>query len=190
MSPRPPALALRLSAVLRSRTRAAAYPLFYRLPHPVRRWLVRWVVPTYTVGAVVLVRDRDSDRMLLLRQPPGRGWSLPAGLLTWGESPVEGALRELAEESGIVLAAEQLRAAVPNAVVHPRGRWVDLVFEATVPAATTTLVADGAEVLEAAWHRLSALPPLTGPTARLLGHYQIGPAAGPDPGADRPPDPR
>jgi len=37
---------------------------------------------------------------------------------------------------------------------------------------------DGAEVLEAAWYRLDALPPLTTPTARLLAYYGIGPYAG------------
>jgi ADP-ribose pyrophosphatase YjhB (NUDIX family) len=169
----------RLSAALRRRTLAAVYPVFYRLPHRVRMWLVRRVAPTYTVGAVVLVRDADADgpgRLLLLRQPPGRGWSLPAGLLARGESPVEGALRELAEESGIVLAAADLREAVPNAMVHHRGRWVDMVFEAAVPASTPLRV-DGAEVWEAAWHNLAELPRLTDPTARLLGHYGIGPLA-------------
>ena len=43
---------------------------------------------------------------------------------------------------------------------------------------TTTLMVDGAEVLEAAWHPLDDLPPLTVPTARLLAHYGIGPYAG------------
>jgi ADP-ribose pyrophosphatase YjhB (NUDIX family) len=171
----------RLTAAVRARLVSAGYPIFYRLPHRVRMRLVRLVVPTYTVGAVVLVRDADTGRLLLLRQPPGRGWSLPAGLLARGESPVEGAVRELAEESGIALAPHQLRPAVPNAMVHHRGRWVDMVFEATVPAATTRLRVDGAEVLEAAWHDVAALPRLTTPTARLLGYYGIGPEAAPPP---------
>lgn len=176
----------RLSATLRSRIIARAYPIFYRLPHRMRMRLVRLVAPTFTVGAVVLVRDADAagsgdgERLLLLRQPPGRGWSLPAGLLARGETPVEGALRELAEESGVRLPADQIRAAVPNAVVHHRGRWVDLVFEAAVPAGTTPLRVDGAEVWEAAWHPLDGLPPLTKPTARLLGYYGIGPWAEPE----------
>jgi ADP-ribose pyrophosphatase YjhB (NUDIX family) len=166
-----------LSTRLRRRALATAYPIFYRLPHGLRMWLVRRLSPTYTVGSVVLVRDTGADRLLLLRQPPGRAWSLPAGLLARRESPIEGAARELAEESGIVLRPEQLRAAVPNALVHHRGQWVDVVFEAAVPADTTPLAVDGAEVLEAAWHDLAALPPLTRQTARLLGRYGIGPCA-------------
>lgn len=169
----------RLSA-LRTRALAAAYPVFYRLPHRARVRLVRLVSPTFTVGAVVLVRDSEATgggRLLLLRQPPGTRWSLPAGLLARGETPAAGAVRELAEESGVQLRPEQLRQAVPAALVHHRGRWIDLVFEAEVPAATTPLAVDGAEVLEAGWHPVAALPPLTRATARLLGYYGIGPGA-------------
>jgi 8-oxo-dGTP pyrophosphatase MutT (NUDIX family) len=158
--------------------RAATYGVFYRLPFGVRRWIVRRVVPKYIVGAVTLVRDSEAggERLLLLRQPPGRGWSLPAGLLQRREPPIVGAARELAEESGIRLRPEDLRPAVPNAVVHARG-WVDVVFEASVPASTTALEVDGAEVYEAAWHRLDDLPRLTRATAKLLAYYGIGPLA-------------
>lgn len=163
----------------RAPARALAYGLFYRLPHPVRRRLVRLVVPKYIVGAVTLLRDSEAatpGRLLLLRQPPNRGWCLPAGLLQRREAPIVGAARELREETGVRLRPEQLRPAVPNAVVHAKG-WVDMVFEAAVPASTTELVVDGAEVYEAAWHPLDDLPRLTGPTARLLAHYDIGPLA-------------
>ena len=163
----------------RSPARALLYGVFYRLPHPLRRRLVRIAVPKYIVGAVTLVTDAEADpdgpgRLLLLRQPPGRGWGLPAGLLRRGEAPIVGAARELAEESGVRLSPQALRPAVPNAVVHAKG-WVDVVFTAAVPASTTELVVDGAEVYEAAWHRLDALPRLTTSTARLLAYYGMGP---------------
>ncbi len=38
-----------------------------------------------------------------------------------------------------------------------------------------TLQVDDAEVLEAAWHPVGNLPPLTVPTAVLLSYYGIGP---------------
>jgi hypothetical protein len=69
-----------------------------------------------------------------------------------------------------------MRPAVPNAIVHLEG-WVDTVFEAEVPASTTTLVADGAEVLEVGWFPLDDLPQLTRATARVLAHYGLGPLA-------------
>ncbi|MFD6752425.1 NUDIX hydrolase [Micromonospora gifhornensis] len=160
--------------------RAVAYQVFYRLPPSVRRRLVRLAVPKYIVGAVTLVHDSEAEgagRLLLLRQPPGRGWSLPAGLLQRGENPAVGAARELHEESGVRLSPTQLTPANPNAVVHAKG-WVDVVFTAEVPASSTTLTVDGAEVFEAAWHPLDDLPKLTWPTARLLAYYDIGPLAG------------
>ncbi|MGS2619354.1 NUDIX hydrolase [Micromonospora sp. LZ34] len=164
----------------RATGRAFAYQVFYRLPLPLRRRLVRLAVPKYIVGAVTLVRDAEAEgagRLLLLRQPPGKGWTLPAGLLERGEAPVVGAARELFEESGIQLSPRQLQPAVPNAVVHAKG-WVDVVFTAEVPASTTELTVDGAEVFEAAWHPMDDLPRLTWPTARLLAYYDIGPLAG------------
>ncbi len=165
---------------LRTRATAVGYAIFYRLPQGVRLRLVRLATPTYTIGAVVLLRDAeaaDPGRLMLLRQPPGRGWTLPGGLLRGGEHPVDGARRELAEETGIRLDAGELTPANPNAVVHTKGRWVDLVFEAQVAAAAVTPVVDGAEVFEAAWHPIDALPRLTLATVRLLGRYGIGPAA-------------
>jgi 8-oxo-dGTP diphosphatase len=159
--------------------RVYAYSAFYRMPSSVRRRIVRLVVPKYLIGAVTLVYDSDAPqpgRLLLLRQPPGRRWGLPAGLLKRRERPAAGAARELAEESGVALDPRELRPAVPNAIVHSAG-WVDMVFTASVPAATTRLRVDGAEVLEAAWFPVDALPPLTRNTAALLADYGLGPWA-------------
>ncbi|SCL16353.1 ADP-ribose pyrophosphatase YjhB, NUDIX family [Micromonospora nigra] len=164
----------------RAAGRAVVYQVFYRLPLPLRRRLVRLAVPKYIVGAVTLVRDSEAEgagRLLLLRQPPGRGWTLPAGLLQKGEAPVVGAARELYEESGVRLPPTALRPATPNAIVHAKG-WVDVVFTTEVPASSTAFTVDGAEVFEAAWHPLDDLPKLTWPTARLLAYYDIGPLAG------------
>jgi ADP-ribose pyrophosphatase YjhB (NUDIX family) len=160
--------------------RTLLYGGFYRLPSRWRRRLARLGSVKYILGAVVLVRNDAGDRMVLLRQPPGRAWSLPAGLLKRGEPPVVGAARELYEETGIKVAPEDLVPGEPNAVVHHVGRWVDVVFHARIPG-DHPLVVDGAEVLEAAWYRLDELPTLTRPTAYLLGCYGIGPG---EPGGD------
>src|SRR5215831_19786688 len=101
------------------RARAAAYRTAYRIPARWRRRLVRTVMPKYTIGSVILVRDADAPdpgRMLLLRQPPGHGWSLPGGLLDRGEVPVQTAARELYEEAGVKVPAEDLVAMQPNAI--------------------------------------------------------------------------
>jgi ADP-ribose pyrophosphatase YjhB (NUDIX family) len=157
--------------------RLAAYRTFYRLPPNWRRRLVRLGTAGYIMGAVTIVRDADAPapgRILLLRQPSGPGWSIPGGLLNRGERPSTGAARELFEETGIRVDPQRLAPAVPNAIIHTRGRWVDMVFEVSVPA-SGSLAIDEAEVHEAAWYPLDDLPRLTTPTARLLAHYGIGP---------------
>ena len=157
-----------------ARARVLFFGAFYRLPSRWRQRLVRLGSVRYIVGAVVLVRTSDPERIVLLRQPPGRGWGLPAGLLKRGEPAEVGAARELHEETGIQVAPADLTPCQPSAIVHHDGRWVDVVFETRVPD-DVALRVDGAEVLEAAWHRLDDLPPLTTPTARLLAYYDIGP---------------
>ncbi len=163
----------------RAHTRVLFFSTFYRLPARWRRRLARLGTAKFIVGAVVLVRDADPaapDRLVLVRQPPGRAWSLPAGLLKRGEPAEVGAARELFEETGIRVGPETLTPGQPSAVVHHDGRWIDVVFQARVPA-DVPLVPDGAEILDAAWHPLDGLPPLTRPTAELLATYGIGPLA-------------
>lgn len=157
------------------RLRGYAYQVFYRLPMRWRRRLVRAGTAKFVVGAVVLVRDPEG-RLVLLRQPPGRGWGLPAGLLKRGEGARHGAARELFEETGLRVDADDIRAMEPNALVHTTWRWVDLVFTVQVPVGAT-LTVDGGEVYEAVWYPLDGLPPLTPQAARLLGRYGLGPQA-------------
>ncbi len=161
--------------------RGLAYQAFYGLPLPVRRHIARAVSPKYLVGAVTVIRDSEAPapgRLLLLRQPPGRGWGLPAGLLKRRELPAVGAARELFEEAGVRLEPGDLTPGAPNAVVHPNGGVVDTVWFGAVPASRTDLAVDGGEVLEARWFDADDLPKLTWPTERLLGIYGIGPRAG------------
>jgi 8-oxo-dGTP diphosphatase len=156
-----------------------AYITFYRMPLPVRRMIARTVAPKYLVGAVTILRDSEAtegDRVLLLRQPHRGGWGLPAGLLKKREQPVVGAARELHEETGVRVHPDDMTAGSPNAIVHVVG-VVDTIFFASVPASTTELVVDGAEVLEAAWFPVDDLPRLSANTALVLGTYGIGPQA-------------
>ncbi len=156
--------------------RRAAYGIFRTLPRALRNRLVRTLTPNYTVGAVVLVHD-TGGALLLLRQPPGWGWSLPGGLLGRRESPADGAARELAEETGIEVPAAALTPASPNARINAGAQQVDVVFTVTVDRPDGTLRIDPVEVLEAGWFAADDLPPLTISTARTLALYGIGPYA-------------
>lgn len=163
----------------RTALRGLGYRVFYALPPHWQRRLVRLGVGMYSVGSVVLVRQSgapEPGRLLMVRQPPGKGWSLPAGLLRRGERPIAAAARELAEETGVDLPTTALTAATPSTVVHTKGRWIDLVFTAET-GGDVELHADGMEILEVAWQPIDALPPVTPATARLLANYGLGPYA-------------
>ena len=57
--------------------------------------------PVPTAGVICL---RGAQVLLIKRgNPPRQGqWSLPGGRLEWGETAAAGAMRELAEETGVV----------------------------------------------------------------------------------------
>lgn len=137
---------------------------FRLLPKPLRRTVVRLGTPSYTVGAVVVLRRADG-RVLMVDQRHTGGWALPGGLLKRAEDPVDGLVREVGEEIGVRLDKAQLPA--PTALVDPRAQRVDLVF---------TLDADGLrprredadEVLGLGWFALDELPVVTEATRDIL----------------------
>lgn len=52
-------------------------------------------------GGVVFRRDDGAAHFLLIRDPYGN-WGLPKGHLEGGETPIEAAVREVAEETGLL----------------------------------------------------------------------------------------
>jgi len=115
------------------------------------RWW-RWRKPLLR-GCQVLATD-GAGRVLLVRHSYGRPhWTLPGGGLRAGEDPLLAAVRELAEETGCVLSRAALVAVIEeiafgtvNHVHVVRGR------------ARGELIADGREIVEAAFFPLDALP--------------------------------
>jgi 8-oxo-dGTP diphosphatase len=66
------------------------------------------VTPHMRVGAYAIIRD--SGRVLLAHwnDRGGSGWTLPGGGLELGEDPLEGVVREVAEETGYTAEVERL----------------------------------------------------------------------------------
>jgi ADP-ribose pyrophosphatase YjhB (NUDIX family) len=137
--------------------------VFRRLPIPVRRTAVRALTPQFTVG-VVVVLERPSGGVLLVRQRHTGRWALPGGLLDRGEGPREALAREVAEELGLTLDTGALDP--PGVLVDPAARRVDIVFR-TVADVQPRDVGDP-ETLEAGWYEPTALPQLTGPARDIL----------------------
>src|SRR5881398_1928785 len=105
--------------------RKMALGLFRRLPRRVRRFIIHAVTPSFTVGAVAVLR-RSDGRIALVDQRHSYGWALPGGLAARREAPAAALVRELREEVGLEL--DPVSLPVPFAAVNPAVRRVDVVF--------------------------------------------------------------
>lgn len=135
------------------------------LPYLARRWVVRLVAPSYTVGAVCLI-ERPDGHVLLVRQAYRQRWGVPGGLLKRGEDTAAGARREVFEEVGI--AVELI--GPPAVVVAPGPQRVDIIYRAR-PASLSDVGEvrpSSPEIVAAQWFPLDALPELQPETAGVL----------------------
>ncbi len=128
------------------------------------KWLmaggVRLVVPSHRIG-VALVAFNEEDELLLLRHVfhPETPWGLPGGWLGRHESPADGLVRELREETGLTVTIGP-----PALVTHQPGpSHLIMAYLGTVQPGPITL---SAEILEARWFALSDLPAGTHPFTR------------------------
>ena len=142
-----------------------ALQLYRRLPTLARRWVVRLIAPSFTVGAISVV-ERPDGHVLLVRQAYRQRWGIPGGLLKRGEDPAVGARREVFEEVGIAI--ELL--GPPAVVVDPGPQRVDLVYRAR--PVTLSEVGEARpcspEIVEVGWFAPDALPELQPETADAL----------------------
>ena len=139
--------------------------LYRRLPRRLRRWLVRILAPSFTVGAMCIIERADGD-VLLVRHSYRKRWGVPGGLLKRGEDATVGARREVREEVGldIELLGE------PAVVVDAVPQRVDLVFRARpVDGVDLDAIAPrSVEIVETKWFPRSELPALQFETTSAL----------------------
>jgi 8-oxo-dGTP diphosphatase len=136
-------------------------PLSHPTPRPsgVGTRIIRLAAPAlkacYTHGAAVVVRN-ESDQVLMVRQSwreRGR-WGLPGGFLSLGEDPIDGAMRELREETGVTCARERLTQLL--AYKQPWARHFDHIFGLTVTG-DGTIETRSREIKEQGWFHLDAI---------------------------------
>lgn len=135
---------------------------FRRLPRRLRRFLIRWGAPRFTVGAAVVARNPAGEVLLVRQRHTGR-WALPGGLLRRGEEPIDGVRREVQEEVGLELPD----LGEPTVVVDAPARRVDLVFSCELRP-SDNVDGNSPEVLDIGWFRPTELPDVTGPTVTAL----------------------
>ena len=123
----------------------------YQYPHPA----VTTDIALFTIRA-----DQLAILLIRRRSPPFQGcWALPGGFVNADECLENGALRELAEETGISgVYLEQLYTfGKPDR--DPRERIISVAYYALAPAEVLAPVA-GSDAAEVAWFSLDSLPEL------------------------------
>ncbi len=149
-----------------------------RVAHAIRRKWWHWRKPKLS-GCRVLALD-VSGRVLLVRHSYGSPrWMPPGGGLARGEDPVAAAIRELREETGCRLDHARLLDLVQEKL-HGAGNQVHLVVGWTADDP----VADGREIIEAAFFAADALPQHMPPQLReRLPHWITAATVGHPPDA-------
>ncbi|MEV5770799.1 NUDIX hydrolase [Streptomyces antimycoticus] len=126
----------------------------------------------YTADVVAVTPDGD---VLLIERgwDPFEGhWAFPGGHVDPGETSLQAAVRELAEETGVHVAPAELRqiGTFDRPDRDPRGRYVTVAYLAVVPVGTPIVAGDDART--ARWWPMDALPKLA------FDHDEILSAAG------------
>lgn len=139
--------------------------IYQRLPRQLRRWVVRLITPSFTVGAACII-ERGDGSVLLVRQVYRRGWGMPGGLAQRREPVADTARREVFEEVG--LAVELV--GEPAVVVDPIPRRVDVIFlarpaDGADPAAAAP---SSPEIAEVRWFPRDELPDMQHETVAAI----------------------
>lgn len=130
-------------------------------------------LPRVGVGAIV---TRGSEILLIRRAGRlGRGtWSSPGGLLEFGEDPDKCAVRECAEETGLIVSPFHFLALTNEVLegIHFLTVWMHCIAPLT---ATASIASD--EAFEIAWVQIDQIPQ---PTFTPFAHLLKGISAPPD----------
>ena len=149
--------------------------MFRRTPASMRRFLLRFSQPRFTVTAGAVITD-DRDRVLLLEHVfrAGSGWGIPGGFIAAAEQPEAALRRELREEVGLEL--ELLEMAFIRTLRRPK--HIEIVFRCRAQGEARPR---SLEVKNAVWFQLNDLPEtLSKDQRRLINRALADGANGPE----------
>ncbi len=113
---------------------------------------VKIIVPRHRIGVALVALDEE-NRIFLLRHVfhPAAPWGLPAGWLERKESPADGILRELREETGLTAVLGQ-----PLSIDYSdTANHIGIVYTGQIQSGKLQL---SAEILDARWFPVDQIP--------------------------------
>jgi ADP-ribose pyrophosphatase YjhB (NUDIX family) len=136
------------------------------------REALRLILRRPVVGILAVPLDEDG-RLVLMRRRDVGSWSLPGGMVEWGEPLVEALRRELREETGCALrSVRRIVGVYSDPARDPRMHSVTIVVEADVLRPTTPPQLNPMEVIAVESFSLQSIPSeLAFDTRRLLDDY-------------------
>ena len=116
--------------------------------------------PAVTADCVVMTKEANPHVLLIERGfDPFKGrWAFPGGFMNMDETAEQCAIRELEEETGLVVSELQQIGAYSKVDRDPRGRTITVAYLATIDAPVEVCGQDDAARAE--WFPIDALPPL------------------------------
>lgn len=116
--------------------------------------------PAVTADCVVITKERQPKVLLIKRryEPFKDCWAFPGGFMNMDETTEQCAVRELEEETGLVVSELQQIGAYSKVDRDPRGRTITVAYLAIIDAPVEVRGQDDAA--QAKWFPISDLPPL------------------------------
>lgn len=124
--------------------------------------LIRFILfPHFLVGVVGIITDADGRVLLLHHTYRSTPWGLPTGFLEPGEQPIDALAREIMEEAGLRVELDPL----PIVFSESDPALVNIAYRGTLAGGSFEA---SAEVSQARWFALDALPPMVPKQRELL----------------------
>lgn len=124
--------------------------------------------PAVTADCIVITKETEPKVLLIQRgNEPYKGcWAFPGGFMDMDETTEQCAIRELEEETGLVVGHVQQIGAYSKVDRDPRGRTITVAYLALIDSPVPIKGQDDAA--SAQWFPLSTLPPLAFDHAEIM----------------------
>ena len=125
-----------------------------------------------TVDSIVFIKRGEESRVLLIqrgREPFKNKWALPGGFVDMNETLEKACIRELEEETGLVVKRMEQFKAYDAIGRDPRHRTISIVFSAELESEFE--VKGGDDASQAGWFSRSDLPELAFDHRQILEDF-------------------